>query len=311
MDSTHRFPRHQGRVAAAPSALRLREARSKLTEQARRKAPDPPLSWHRNNAVAEQLALLFRINDVHLMAWIKEPQLSTQCLGNLTRVWRDVWGLWCNGNEHLHKEVAGWHVCGIEGAHKTNVVLWIGSMKAKLFMEFADRRLLRRFVPLEFTARKRDLSAVATALRALNQQHLAVVWMRINAVATTSRAAAPQSHRWHKKGGHHRNARIAAGRRIQVNRLEAWQAERGERLRKRKGECGETPRRIATERLLNSICESADQRVKSARPARCSRRAHGDPRRSRRAVVRWERLRLAAQGMIEHLADRRHRNDLQ
>jgi hypothetical protein len=27
-------------------------------------------------------------------------------------------------------------------------------------------------------------------------------------------------------------------------------------------------------------------------------------------VVRWERLRLAAQGMLEHLADRLHRNDL-
>jgi hypothetical protein len=27
-------------------------------------------------------------------------------------------------------------------------------------------------------------------------------------------------------------------------------------------------------------------------------------------VVRWERLRLAAQGMLEYLADRLHRNDL-
>ena len=245
------------------------------------------------------------------MSRIKEPKLSTECLGNLARVRCDQRRLRRNSNEHLHKKVTRWHVRGIERADKTNVVFWIRSMKAKLFMEFADRRLLRRFVPLEFTARKRDLSAVATALCALNQQHLAVVRMRINAVATTGWAATPQSHRWHKKGGHHCNARIAAGRRIQVNGLEAWQAERGERLRKRKGECGETPRRIATERLLNSICESADQRVKSARPARCSRRAHGDPRRSRRAVVRWERLRLAAQRMLEHLADRLHRNDLQ
>ena len=148
------------------------------------------------------------------MPGIKEPKLSTECLGNLARIWCDQRRLRRNSNEHLHQKVARWHIGGVEGAHKANVMLWIGSMKAELFMEFTDRRLLRCFVPLEFTARKSDLSAVATALCALNQQHLAVVRMRINAVATTSRAATPQSHRWHKKGGHHRNARIAAGRRI-------------------------------------------------------------------------------------------------
>jgi len=137
------------------------------------------------------LTLLGRINDVHLMSRIKEPQLSTECLGNLARIWFDLWRLRRNGNKHLHKEVAGWHVGGIEGAHKTNVVLWIGGVKAELFMEFANRCLLRRFVPLEFTTRKSDLSAVATVLCALNQQHLAVVRMRINAVATTGRAATP------------------------------------------------------------------------------------------------------------------------
>jgi len=244
------------------------------------------------------------------MSGTKEPQLSTQRLGNLARVWCDHRRLRRNSDKHLHKKVARWHVRGIERAHKANVVFWIGGMKPKLFMKLANRCLLRRFVPLDFAARKSDLSAVATVLCTLNQQHLAVVRMRINTVATAGRAATPQSHRWHKKGGHHRNARIAAGRRIQVNRLEAWQAERGERLRKRKGECGETPRRIATERLLDTVCESVDQRVRSARPARRPRRAHRDPRRSRRAVVRWERLRLAAQGMLEHLADRLHRNDL-
>ena len=125
------------------------------------------------------------------MSRIKEPQLSTECLGNLARIWCDLWSLWRNGDEHLHQEVARRHVSGIKGAHKANVVLWIGSMKSKLFMEFANRCLLRRFVPLEFTTRKSDLSAVATVLCALNQQHLAVVRMRINAVATTGRAATP------------------------------------------------------------------------------------------------------------------------
>jgi hypothetical protein len=40
-------------------------------------------------------------------------------------------------------------------------------------------------------------------------------------------------------------------------------------------------------------------------------RTDRDPWRTRRAVARWERLWLAPQGMLEHLADRLHRNDLQ
>ena len=245
------------------------------------------------------------------MSRIKEPKFCPECFGNLTWVRCDLRCLWRNGDEHLHQEVACWHVGGIEGAHKANVVLWIGSVKAELFMQFADRCLLRRFVPFEFATRKSDLSAVSAAFSPLDQQHLTVEWMRINALTAARRAAAPQGQRGHKERGHHRNARIRARRRVQVDRLKAWQAKRGERLRERKGECGETPRRIATERLLNTVCESVDQRDGSARPARCPRRAHGDPRRSRRAVVHWERLRLAAQGMLEHLADRLHRNDLQ
>jgi hypothetical protein len=125
------------------------------------------------------------------MSGIEEPKLSTECLGNLARVWCDQRRLRRYSDKHLHKKVARWHVRGIERAHKTNVVLWIGGVKAELFMEFANRCLLRRFVPLEFTTRKSDLSAVATVLCALNQQHLAVVRMRINAVATTGRAATP------------------------------------------------------------------------------------------------------------------------
>ena len=245
------------------------------------------------------------------MSRIKEPKFGPECFGNFTWVRCDLWSLWRNSNKHLHQEVARWHIGGIERAHKANVVLWVSGMKTELLMQFADRCLLRRFVPLEFATRKSDLSAVSAAFSPLDQQHLAVERMRVNALTAAGRAAAPQGHRGHKERGHHRNARIAAGRRIEVDRLQAWQAKRGERLRKRKGECGETPRRIATERLLNTVCESVDQRDGSARPARCPRRAHRDPRRSRRAVVRWERLRLAAQGMLEHLADRLHRNDLQ
>ncbi len=215
--------------------------------------------------------MLFGVNNVHLMSRIKETKFGPECFGNLARIGCDLWSLWRNGDEHLHQEVARWHVGGIEGAHKANVVLWIGSVKAELLMQFADRCLLRRFVPFEFATRKSDLSAVSAALSPLNQQHLTVERMRVNALTTARRTAAPQGQRGHKERGHHGNARITAGRRIQVDRLKAWQAKRGERLRKREGECGETPRRIATERLLNTVCESVDQRVRSARPARCPR----------------------------------------
>lgn len=167
------------------------------------------------------------------MAWIKEAELSAEGFGNLTRVWCDVWCLWCNGNQYLHKEVAGWHVGGIEGAHKANVVFRIGSVKAELFMEFADSRLLRRFVPLEFATWKGDLSAVATVLCATNQQHLAVVRMWINALAAPRRAAAAKGQRRHQERSHHCNARIATCRRIQIDRLKAWQSQRGERVGER------------------------------------------------------------------------------
>ena len=217
------------------------------------------------------MTLLFGVNDVHLMSRIKEPQFSTEGLGNLARIWCDLWSLWRNGNEHLHQEVARWHVGGIERAHKANVVLWVSGMKTELLMQFADRRLLRSLASFEFATRKSDLSAVSAAFSPLDQQHLTVERMRINALTAARRAAAPQSQRGHKERGHHRNARITAGRRIKVDRLKAWQAKRGERLWERKGECGETPRRIATERLLNTVCESVDQRVRSARPARCPR----------------------------------------
>jgi len=138
-------------------------------------------------------------------------------------------------------------------------------------MQFADRRLLRSLASFEFATRKSDLPAVSAAFSPLNQQHLAVKRMRVNALTAARRAAAPQGHRGHKERGHHGNAWIAARRWIQVDRLKAWKAKRGECLWERKGEFGETPRRIATERLLNTVCESVDQRVRSARPARCPR----------------------------------------
>jgi hypothetical protein len=47
-------------------------------------------------------------------------------------------------------------------------VLWVSGMKTELLMQFADRCLLRRFVPLEFATRKSDLSAVSAAFSPLD-----------------------------------------------------------------------------------------------------------------------------------------------
>ena len=137
------------------------------------------------------MSLLFGVNNVHLMSRIEEPKFGAERLGNLTWIWRDLWGLWRYGDKYLHQEVARGYVSGIEGAHKANVVFWIGSVKAELFMKFTDRCLLGRFVPLEFATRKCDLPTVSAAFCPLDQQHLAVVRMRINALATTRWAAAP------------------------------------------------------------------------------------------------------------------------
>jgi len=94
------------------------------------------------------LALFFGVNNVHRMPRVEEAEFCAECFGNLARVWCDLRGLWRNGNEHLHQEVARWHISGIKRAHKANIVLWVSGVKAELFMQFADRCLLRRFVPL-------------------------------------------------------------------------------------------------------------------------------------------------------------------
>ena len=167
------------------------------------------------------------------MSRIKEAELSAESFGNLARVWRDVWRLWRNGNKYLHKEVARWNIGRIERTNEANFVFGVCGMESELLMEFADRRLLRCFVPFYLPPREGDLPAMATALRPLNQQYLAVVRMWINALATPRRAAAAKGQRRHEERSHHRNARIATRRRIQIDRLKAWQSQRGERVGER------------------------------------------------------------------------------
>ena len=92
------------------------------------------------------MPLLFGVNNVHLMSRIKEPKFCAECFGDLTWIWCDLRSLRRYGDKHLHEKVARGYVGGIERTNKANVVLWVGGMKAELFMKLADRRLLRRFV---------------------------------------------------------------------------------------------------------------------------------------------------------------------
>ena len=94
-------------------SLRLRESRGEFTEETGGEAPDPSLSWHWNHAISQELALLFGVNNVHLMSRIEETEFSTERFGNFTWVRCDLWRLWRNSNKHLHQEVARWHIGGI------------------------------------------------------------------------------------------------------------------------------------------------------------------------------------------------------
>ena len=102
MALAHRSLHHQGRGAAAPSPLDLRESRGELAEQACSQAPHSSFPRNWNNAVSQELALLFGVNNVHLMSRIKEAELRAKRFGDLAWVGCDVWCLWRYGNKHLH-----------------------------------------------------------------------------------------------------------------------------------------------------------------------------------------------------------------
>jgi len=205
-------------------ALCVRESRGELAEQTSSEAPNSSLARNWNHAVSQELTLLLCIDNVHHMPRVEETEFSAERFSNFAWIGCDVWCLWRYGNKHLHEEVARRNIRRIERSDKANLVFWVCSVKAELFMKFTDRCLLRGFAPLELATRKGDLPAVTAALCPLDQQHLAVERMRVNALAAARWAAAPQSHRWHQEGGHHCNARIAARRWIEVDRLKAWKS---------------------------------------------------------------------------------------
>jgi hypothetical protein len=79
----------------------------------------------------------------------------------------------------MDQEVTRWDVGGIERPNKSDAVLRVICVKTEFFMQFADGRLLRCLAVLHLPARKGELPAVRAALRALDQEHLAVKRMRL------------------------------------------------------------------------------------------------------------------------------------
>ena len=51
---------------------------------------------------------------MYLVSRIEEAKLSAERFGNLAWVGSDVWRLRCDGNQHLHEEVARRNICSIK-----------------------------------------------------------------------------------------------------------------------------------------------------------------------------------------------------
>jgi hypothetical protein len=107
-------------------------------------------------------------------------------------------------------------------------VLRIISVKAELLVKFANRGLLGSFARLHLAAWKGELAAVRSSLRALDQEHLTVERVHLNALAATVHAASSERHWWNQKCGDGGNARRSLDRWIQVNRLKAGESSWGE-----------------------------------------------------------------------------------
>jgi len=107
-------------------------------------------------------------------------------------------------------------------------VPWIIRIEAEFLVEFADCRLLRRLARFHLAAWKGELAAVRSALCALDQKHLAVERVHLNAFAATVYAAGSERHWRNQECGDCGNARRSLDRRIQVNRLKARESSWGE-----------------------------------------------------------------------------------
>jgi hypothetical protein len=83
---------------------------------------------------------------------------------------------------------------------------------------------LGRLARFHLAAWEGELAAVRSALRALDQEHLTVERVHLNALSTTVYAAGSECHWWNQECGDCGNARRSLDRRIQINWLKAGES---------------------------------------------------------------------------------------
>jgi len=145
----------------------------------------------------------------------------------------------------MDQEVARRDVGGIERPNESDALLRVICVKAEFFMQFADGRLLRCLAVLHLPAWKRELPAVRATLCALDQEHLAVKRMRLQARPTTPNRATAECNWRNQQCGNGRNARHPLYWRVKVNRLKVGETARCQVWLQWKRERGEVPRRVA------------------------------------------------------------------
>jgi hypothetical protein len=161
-------------------------------------------------------------------------------------------------------------------------VLRIIRVKAELLVEFADRRLLRRLARFHLAARKGELAAVRSALCALDQEHLTVERVHLNALATAVYAASSECHWWNQECGDCRYARRSLDGGIQVNRLKARESTWGEVWLQREGEWRERSGCVTRKRTTQPFSDSLSRLLLPLHGEPLLAWANGDPWRTRR-----------------------------
>jgi hypothetical protein len=133
---------------------------------------------------------------VHGEPRVEDAELGADDASNLRWIWVELRRARRNRHHDMNQKVARWDVRGIERPDNGDAVLRIISIKAELLVELADRRLLRRLTRLHLPAREGELPAVRSPLRALDQEYLAVEWVRLKARPIPALAAASERNRW-------------------------------------------------------------------------------------------------------------------
>ena len=182
----------------------------------------------------------------------------------------------------MDEEVTRWDVGGIKRTDNCDAVLRIVSIKAELFMEFAERCLLRCLARLHLPAREGELTAVRPALRAFDQKYLEVERVHLNAFASTVHTAGSERHGRHQECGNSGNARRPLNGRIQVNWLKAGESAWRKVRLQREGEWRECSGCVTRKRTTQPFSDSLSRLLLPLHGERLLAWANGDPRRTRR-----------------------------